>query len=119
MITRVPRRSWWLYPAWIAVCAVLFVSLRGAEDPSRKHDRILNTEAAARAIAILQQRDAVRYRDYEAVHVAWAAKGEAGEANRWVVLCDHAKHTGLSDAVVVEVDGKDGHLLVIRRPSHP
>lgn len=111
------RRSWWLYPLWIALCAVLFLALRGAEDPSRKHDRLLNTEAGVRAVAILRQRDPARYRDYEPVHVAWAPKGEGGEANRWVVLCDHARHTGLTDAIVVEVDGKDGRLLSIRRPK--
>jgi hypothetical protein len=112
----VPRRSWWLYPAWIALCAVLFFALRGAEDPSRKHDRLLNTEAGDRAIAILRAQDPVRFHDYEVVHVAWAAKGEGGEANRWVVLCDHAKRTGLRNAVVVEVGGSDGRLLSVRKP---
>ena len=112
-----PRRFWGLYPAWIAVCAVLFISLRGADDPSRKHDRILNVEAGQRAVAILRQRDFARFRDYEAVHVAWAPKGEAGDANRWVVLCDHARRSGLSDAVVVEVEGNDGRLLTVRRPK--
>jgi hypothetical protein len=112
----VPRRSWWLYPAWIALCGVLFFALRGAEDPSRKHDRLLNTEAGEKAIAILHTRDPLRYSDYEVVHVAWAAKGEGGEANRWVVLCDHAKRSGLHNAVVVELEGRDGRLLVVRKP---
>jgi hypothetical protein len=112
--TRVRRRYVWLYPAWIALCAVLFFALRGADDPSRRGDRILNNEAGKRAIAILRQRDPVRFRDYEPVHVAWAGRGEGGEVGRWVVLCDRRVHTGLVDAVVVEVDGKSGGLLMVR-----
>jgi hypothetical protein len=117
MIARVFRRFVWVYPVWIALCAILFIALRGADDPSRRGDRILNTEAGTRAVAILRQRDPVRFRDYEPVHVAWAGRGEGGDANRWVVLCDRAPHSGLTDALVVEVDGRDGHLLTIRRPS--
>jgi hypothetical protein len=111
------RRFLWLYPAWIALCAVLFIALRGSDDPSRRKGRILNVEAGARAVAILRTRDAVRFRDYEAVHVAWAPAGEGGTVNRWVVLCDRVQHSGLREAMVVEVDGVDGHLLVIRKPS--
>ena len=117
MIARVFRRSLWLYPAWIALCAVLFLALRGAHDPSRRGDRMLNTEAGVRAVAILRQRDPQRFSDYEAVHVAWAGRGEGGDADRWIVLCDHARHSGLQDALVVEVDGRDGRLLTIRRSS--
>ena len=117
MIARVHRRFFWLYPAWIVFCAVLFLALRGADDPSRRHGRILNNEAAADAVTILRQRDPVRFADYEPVHVAWAARGEGGDANRWIVLCDHHAHTGLRDAVVVEVDGRDGHLLTVRPPN--
>jgi hypothetical protein len=117
MIARVRRRAFWLYPAWIALCAVLFFALRGAEDPSRRHDRLLSDEAGARAVAILRQRDPLRYSDYEPVHVAWAARGEGGDVNRWVVLCDHRPHTSLRLALVVEVDGRDGHLLTIRQPD--
>ena len=115
MIARVFRRFFWVYPLWIALCAVLFVSFRGANDPSRRGDRLLNTDAGVRAVAILRQRDRLRFRDYEPVHVAWAGRGEGGDADRWIVLCDHAQHSGLTDALVVEVDGKDGHLLAIRR----
>src|ERR1700688_388107 len=110
MIARVRHRLFWLYPAWIALCAVLFLSLRGAEDPSRRHDRLLSDEAGIRAVAILRQRDPLRYSDYVPVHEAWAARGEGGDTNRWVVLCDQRRHAGLRLAVVVEVDGKDGHL---------
>jgi hypothetical protein len=113
----VRRRFIWLYPAWIALCAILFLALRGADDPSRRGDRILNTEAGARAITVLQHRDPLRFRDYEPVHVAWAGRGEGGEVGRWVVLCDRRVHTGLGDAVVVELEGRQGRLLMIRRPE--
>jgi LmbE family N-acetylglucosaminyl deacetylase len=79
---------------------------------------MLSDDAAIRAVAILKQRDPVRFRGYEAVHAAWATRGEGGGNNtdRWIVLCDRVPHTGLRDAVVVELDGKDGRLLVIRKP---
>lgn len=118
MIPPVKRRLLWLYPAWIALCAILFIALRGADDPSRRKGRILNVEAGAKAVSILRQRDPVRFRDYEPVHVAWAPAGEEGSVNRWVVLCDRKEHSGLREAIVVEVDGKDGHLLTIRKPEH-
>jgi len=102
------------YPAWIALCAVLFVGLRGAEDPSRRRDRILNNDAAARAEAILTA-DA-RYRGYEVVHVAYANRGEGGAEARWVVLLDHVPHSALHDARVVELRARDGKLLGVRPP---
>jgi len=103
MITAMRRRYWLLYPAWIALCAILFLVLRHADDPSRRPGRILSNEAAVRALAILHRPG------YEAVHVA-------GEGNRWIVLCDRVPHTGLREAVVVELDAVDGHLVVIREP---
>jgi hypothetical protein len=102
MITAMRRSYWLLYPAWILVCAMLFFAMRNREDPSRRPGRILSTDAAVRALAILHRPG------YEAVHVA-------GEGNRWVVLCDRVPHTGLREAVVVELDAKDGRLLMIRR----
>jgi hypothetical protein len=98
------QRYWLLYPAWILVCAALFFALQNREDPSRRHGRILSNDAAVRALAILHRPD------YAAVHVA-------GEANRWIVLCDRVPHTGLRDAIVVEIDAVDGHLLAIRKPE--
>jgi hypothetical protein len=100
---------WLVYPAWILLCAALAFALRNNEDPSRRRGRILSNDAAARAVAALRQTDAARYRDYEAVHVAW-------ERNRWVVLCDRVPHTALADAVVLELDGRDGRMLGIRKP---
>lgn len=106
-----------LYPLWIALCAVLFLALRGAEDPSRRHGRILSEDAAVRAVQILRATDRDRFAQYEAVHTAWASRGEGGTANRWVVLCDRVPHTSLRQAVVVELDGADAHLLAIRPPG--
>jgi len=105
----VRRHRWLLYPAWILFCAALAFALRNSEDPSRRRDRILSNDAAARAVAVLRQTDRARYRDYEPVHVAW-------ERNRWIVLCDRVPHTELTAGVVVELDGRDGTLLRIRKP---
>ncbi|PYQ53911.1 MAG: hypothetical protein DMF59_00360 [Acidobacteria bacterium] len=116
MIPRVRRHFWLLYPLWIVLCALLFFALRNREDPSRRHDRILSNDAAVRAVAVLRQTDRARYAGYEAVHVAYAGRGEAGGAARWVVLCDRVPHTELRDAVVVELDARDGSLLTIRKP---
>jgi hypothetical protein len=118
MIPRVFRRYWLLYPAWILLCAILFFASRHREDPSRRAGRMLSDDAAIRAVAILQRRDPVHFRGYEAVHVAWATRGEGGgNADRWVVLCDRVPHTALREAVVVELDGKDGGVLAIRKPD--
>ncbi len=110
------RRFWLLYPAWIALCAVLAFALRSSEDPSRRRDRILSDDAAVRAVAILRHANRARWGGYQAVHVAWAGRGEGGAEARWVVLCDRVPHTALVEAVVVELDGRDGRLLRIRKP---
>jgi hypothetical protein len=118
MIPRVSRRYWLLYPAWILLCAGLFLASRHREDPSRRAGRMLSDDAAIRAVVILKQRDPIHFRGYEAVHVAWATRGEGGgSADRWVVLCDRVPHTALREAVVVELDGRDGWLLIIRKPK--
>ncbi len=117
MIPRVRRRYWLFYPAWIVLCAALFFGMRHREDPSRRPGRILSDDAGARAVAILRRNDPARFRNYEVVHVAYAGRGEGGDANRWVVLCDRIPHTALRDAVVVEIDATDGHLLGLRKPS--
>jgi len=104
----VSRPYWLLYPAWIAVCAVLFLALRGADDPSRPRGRILSNDAAAIAVRVMLR----QYRGYEAVHVALS-----DDHKRWVVLCDAVPHTALQRAVVVELDARDGRLLTIRKPA--
>ena len=91
------------------ICAALAFALRNAKDPSRRGGRILSDDAAVRAVGVLRQVDRAKYRDYEAVHVAW-------ETNRWIVLCDRVPHTALRDAVVVELDAQNGSLLTIRKP---
>jgi hypothetical protein len=104
MITAMRRRYWLLYPAWILLCAMLFFATRNRDDPSRRSGRILSNDAAVRALTILHRQG------YEAVHVA-------AEGTRWVVLCDRVPHSGLADAVVVELDAKDGHLVTVRKPN--
>jgi hypothetical protein len=115
-VSRPARRFGLLYAGWIALCALLFVALHGRPDPSRRSGRMLSDEAGIRALALLRNRDPKRFRSYEAVHIAWAARGEGGTVNRWVVLCDRVPHTALHDALVVELDGASGSPLVIRRP---
>ena len=107
-----------LYVGWICVCAILFVLLRGAEDPSRRRGRILSTEAGQRALASLRARDPQRFANYEVVHVAAARAGEGGEGGRWVVLVDRVPHTALREALVVELDEGSGKVLLVRRPMH-
>ena len=106
-----------LYMGWIVLCAILFVALRGAEDPSRRRGRILSLDAGRRALHILRARDAQRFAAYEVVHVAAARAGEGGREGRWVVLLDRVPHTGLRDAIVVELRAEDGALVTIRRPG--
>lgn len=103
----------WIYLAWIAVGGLLFVALRGMEDPSRPEGAILSIEAGQRALAIGEARG---LRGYEVVHVARARKGEGAAEERWVVLLDKVPHTDLRHAVVVEVDLHGKLLRVSRAP---
>jgi hypothetical protein len=104
----VTRRFLLIYVSWIALCAALFIGLSGAEDPSRRRDRILNNDAAAKAQRVLP--------GYEVVHVAYANRGEGGAEARWVVLLDRVPHSALHEARVVELRASDGKLLTIRAP---
>lgn len=103
-----------VYLGWVALCAVLFGAFSGAEDPSRRRDRILNDDAAKRALTVVSKDP--RFRGYEVVHVAYAKQGEGGAEARWVVLLDREPHGGLESAVVVELRAVDGSLLGIREP---
>jgi hypothetical protein len=105
----VRQHRWLLYPAWILLCAALAFALRNSEDPSRRAGRILSNDAGLRAVALLRQVDRARFRDYEPVHVAW-------EVDRWIVLCDRVPHTALREAIVVELDGRNGRLVRMRKP---
>lgn len=104
----------WIYLAWIALCAVLFLALSGLEDPSRPKGRILSIDAGRRAVAIARERG---LRDYQVVHVARARKGEGAAEDRWIVLLDKVPHTRLREAIVIELRTSDGALLRIRRPE--
>jgi hypothetical protein len=112
-VIRRPRRWWPLYLGWLALCAILFVALSGAEDPSRPKGRILSIEAGSRALTIAKQRGLT---GYEVVHVARARAGEGAPEDRWVVLLDQVPHTRLQRAVVVELDVASGRLLRVRKP---
>ena len=94
-----------IYIAWIALCAVLFLALRGSEDPSRRHGRILSNDAGELAVSILKSRGIT---GYDAVHVG-------ADSDRWIVLCDKRPPTALRDALVVELRAADGALLTIRK----
>jgi hypothetical protein len=106
----VSRRYLLLYPAWILVCAVLFLALRGADDPSRPRGRVLSNDAGAIAVRVL--RTQAQYRGFEAVHVALS-----DDHRSWIVLCDAVPHTALQRAVVVELDAASGKLLKVRAPQ--
>jgi hypothetical protein len=110
----VSRRFFAVYALWILGCAIAFVILRGAEDPSRRHGRILSTDAAVHATAELRAKGIA---GYSAVHVGYARRGEAGSEDRWIVLCDRTPHTQLREALVVELRAGDGSLLTIRKPA--
>jgi hypothetical protein len=97
----------WLYPSWIALCAILFLALGGAEDPSRPKGRILSLEAGRQALAVAEQRG---LRGYEVVHVA-------RNDDRWIVLVDKVPHTRLREALVIELRVEDGTLLRVRKPA--
>jgi hypothetical protein len=97
----------WLYPGWIALCALLFLALAGLEDPSRPKGQILSIQAGERALSVARDRG---LKDYEVVHVA-----RSGE--RWIVLLDKVPHTRLKEAVVVELKVEDGTLLRVRKPA--
>jgi hypothetical protein len=106
------RRFALAYVALALVCAILFVALDGLEDPSRPKGRILSIHAGQRALAIAAERG---YRGYEVVHVARGRSGEGRPENRWIVLLDTVPHSGLKNAVVIELDEESGKLLRIRR----
>jgi hypothetical protein len=113
----VSRRFGWLYVLWIVLCAILFVALARLEDPSRPQGRVLSLDAGRRALAVLRERDPVRFHDYEVVHVARARAGEGGKEDRWIVLCDRVPHTAMREGAVVELDQESGKLLRIRKPE--
>lgn len=116
-VTSRNRRFAGLYAIWIFLCSLGFFALRGAEDPSRRSGRILSDDAAKIAVNVLRSTDAARFGSYEAVHVAYAGKGEGGPLARWVVLCDRVPHTALEQSVVVELEARSGRVIGVRKPQ--
>jgi hypothetical protein len=99
---------------WIALCSAAFVLLDDAPDPSRRTDRILSNDAGRIALAAMRRRDRARFRDYEVVHVAHARRLPWRDEPQWVVLLDCIPHSGLSEAVVVELRAADGAVVNVR-----
>ena len=110
------RRFWPFYTGWIALCAILFIALGGAEDPARPQGRILSIDAGYRALEVAR---AQGLRGYEVVHVARARAGEGGREDRWVVLLDRVRHTELKEAVVIELNAATGTPIKIRKCPVP
>jgi hypothetical protein len=100
---------------WVAICGGLVVALDNAPDPSRRRDRILSNDAGRIAVAEMRRRDAARFRDYEAVHVANAPRSGGRSEAKWIVLVDRVPHTGLRDAFIVELRASDGAVLGVRK----
>ena len=109
------RRYPAIYAAWIALCTILFFGLSGAQDPSRRHGRILSNDAGRMAQQIAQKSHR-SWRGYDVVHVAYASRAEGQPEPRWIVLLDGEPHTALHKAIVVELRASDGALVRIRRP---
>ena len=70
---------------------------------------MLSDDAGAIAVRLLRAQP--QFRGFEALHVALS-----DDHRRWIVLCDAVPHTALQRAVVVELDARDGKLLLIRKP---
>jgi len=109
------RRFWFAYPAWTLACGLAFFTVRDVEDDSRARDRVERV-AVGRAVATLHQLDR-RYQGYTAVHTAFARGKVDGSPDRWVVLCDSPRRSGLRDSVVVELTADGSRVLRIRKPE--
>lgn len=111
----ISRKFFWLaYPAWIVICAILFIATSQLPDPSQKSDRIPNEVAGARGLQILRSIDPARFADYEVVHVSHAKRNEVAPEARWLVLSDRTERSGLRDAYVVHLRASDGALIEVR-----
>lgn len=113
-LSEIQRRFWIAYPVLILVCALLFVVLRDAPDPSRRIDRVDKDDAAVIALAELRRSGGARYEAYEVVHVALAKRGEVTNEPLWLVLCDRRERSALREAVVVQLRAADGEVVGIR-----
>jgi hypothetical protein len=103
------------YPVWIGFCAILFLLLRGAPDPSRPADAFWTEKAAEISLEALRRDPSGRFDEYEILHVARVRRGELTmEGPRLLVLADHRRRSGLREAVLLELEGTDGRLLSYR-----
>ena len=111
-----PRAWWAAYLLWISLCAALFFSLRGADDPSRPRGKVSEDAASATALRYLGDRDAARFRGFEVVNAALYKRKESRDS-LWVVLCGGPNRPSLRDAIVVEVDAETGTVIGVRAPG--
>ncbi len=104
-LQRFLREKFWVtYPAWIGMCALIFLAVQDLETPSDRPTRISNGRVADLAMSLLKENHGSRFEDYTVAHVAYARKGEVGETSRWVVLSDQEDRTALLHAIVVEIE---------------
>ena len=116
LVSRLQKRYWLLYPAWIVVCAILFFALRPLGDPARPPGLIGPAKAEELALQILRDDQGSEYASYQVINAAFAGEREIGPPARWIVLLDSPSSSALRQAVVVELDAASGELIRIREP---
>lgn len=112
----IEKRYWLVYAVWIAISAAILGATIYLPDTSRA-GRVDSEEAGRQALAALQKIDPQRYAGYSVAAVAGSGRGELGPEPRWVVLCDRSERSGLSHAVVVELDADTLRLIRVRMPA--
>jgi len=105
-----------LYPAWALVCAMAFVALTGAADPSRPSGRVSPEDAKASALGHLREFDRERFVSYHVID-AGVYRDVQRDEKIWVVLCDTTPRSALARAVVVDLDADSGRVVRTRRPA--
>lgn len=113
----IEKRYWLVYVVWIAISTAVIGATIYLPDTSRDEGRVESEEAGRRALAALQKLDPQRYAGYSVAAIAGSGRGELGPEARWVVLCDRSDRSGLSHAVVVELEADTGRLIRIRKPT--
>lgn len=105
-------RFWLVYLLWILFCGALFTALQGAPDPALPDGRLEEKQAILIAEAILRGRQELAA--HQLVHAAFSPNGELGDESRWIIL--FSPQAGrLQNAVVVELSGREGRLIRMRR----
>ena len=105
-----------LYPAWIVVCALLFLVLRDAPDPSRPSGRMTPAQARVTALEYLAKYDAARFGTYHVIDAAVYRDVQRDE-RVWVVICDSTPRSALKRAVIVDLEADTGEVVRTRRPA--